>query len=403
MRKLFISIITILLMPTVLCGLEIKDLHSTNVIVYNMDENKIIYEQNSEEVTSIASLTKIMTTIISIENIKDLNEKVTVTEEMLRGIPWDASIAGLEVGDVLTYEDLLYASMIPSGADATQVLAISLTGSIKNFVKLMNEKAKDLNLKNTNFSNTTGLDQNGHYGTAKDVMELLKYALKNDLFNKIYGTKSYTTTNGIELESTLDYYNSYLDYNLSFIKGSKTGYTEEAGLCLSTKSVIDDVNILTVTIGAPYTYGDFKNIIDIKTIKDSLKENYAKVTLIEENEILKKLETKNAKEDYINIRSKESTKKYIEKPYKSENLKIEYEGEQIISSTTKPGTKVGVFKVYYNNELVESFDAITEDELHFSVWKYLSNNIVYYLGLFIIAVLTTMTLKKTKKRKYKRR
>lgn len=404
MKNLFKSIfITILLMPTFLYGLEDLELHSKNVIVYNMDENKVIYEENSEEVTSIASLTKIMTTIVAIENIKDLNEKVTITEEMLEGIPWDASIAGLEIGDVLTYEDLLYSSMIPSGADATQALAVSLTGSVQNFVKLMNQKAKELNLKNTNFVNTTGLDQNGHYGTARDIVELLKYSLKNELFSKIYQTKNYTTTNGIKLESTLDYYNNYLDYNLSFIKGSKTGYTDDAGLCLSTKSVIDGVNILTVTIGAPYTYGDFKNIIDIKSIYNSLQENYSNIKLIEEDEILVKLETKNAKEDFIYIRSTQDINKYLEKPYDKEKLEIKYEGEQVVSTTTKPGTKIGSFKIYYNNELMETIDAVTSDELHFSVFKYLSNNIVYYIGIIVIIILTFQTLRKPKKKKIRKR
>ena len=163
MKKVGYIILTIILIiPLGINALEIEDLNSKNVIVYNKDEGKIIYEKNADEKTKIASLTKIMTTIIAIENIEDLNEKVTITSSMLNGIPYDASTAGLKVGETYTYDELLYASMIPSGADATQALAISLTGSIKNFVKKMNDKAKELDMENTNFINTTGLDEEGH-------------------------------------------------------------------------------------------------------------------------------------------------------------------------------------------------------------------------------------------------
>ena len=338
------------------------------------DEDKIIYEKNSEDTVSIASLTKIMTTLVSIENIKDLNEKVTITEKMLSSVPWDASVAGLQVGDVVTYEDLLYASMLPSGADATDSLAISLTGSISNFVEKMNDLAKKLNLTDLKFSNTTGYDAAGHYGTAKDILKLLEYALENPTFKKIYETKEYTLSNGLEVSSTINYYNKKYSYDLSFIKGSKTGYTENAGYCLSTESVIDGVNILTVTLNAPDD-GKARNITDIDTIKDALNENMQKVNFVEENEVLKSLETKNAKEDYVKLRSPKTVTRYIEKPYDTSKLKIEYDGDQVIKSTVKKGTKVGTFKIYYDNKLIETFDATTSTDLHFSIWAYLKNNI----------------------------
>ena len=356
-----------------------------------------MYEKNSEDTASIASLTKIMTTLVSIENIKDLNEKVTITERMLSSVPWDASVAGLKVGDVVTYEDLLYASMLPSGADATDSLAISLTGSISSFVEKMNDLAKKLNLTGLKFINNTGYDASGHYGTAKDILKLLEYALENPTFKKIYETKEYTLSNGLEVSSTINYYNKKYGYDLSFIKGSKTGYTENAGYCLSTESVIDGVNILTVTLNAPDD-GKARNITDIDTIKDALKENMQKVNIVKEQEVLKELETKNAKEDYVKLRSLKTITRYVEKPFNKNKVKIEYKGEQVIDSTTKPNTKVGTFKIYYNDELIDEMDAITSTTLHFSVFKYIKNNIFYYIGLILIIVLTRMTLKKKPKK-----
>ena len=371
-----------------------------DIIVRNPQKKelyKILYEKNSEDTASIASLTKIMTTLVSIENIKDLNEKVTITERMLSSVPWDASVAGLKVGDVVTYEDLLYASMLPSGADATDSLAISLTGSISSFVEKMNDLAKKLNLTGLKFSNTTGYDASGHYGTAKDILKLLEYALENPTFKKIYETKEYTLSNGLEVSSTINYYNKKYGYDLSFIKGSKTGYTENAGYCLSTESVIDGVNILTVTLNAPDD-GKARNITDIDTIKDALKENMQKVNIVKEKEVLKELETKNAKEDYVKLRSLKTITRYVEKPFNKNKVKIEYNGEQVIDSTTKPNTKVGTFKIYYNDELIDEMDALTSTTLHFSAFKYIKNNIFYYLGLILIIIFTRLILKKKPKK-----
>lgn len=399
MKKLKYILITIcLLMPSLVYALEIDGLNSKHIIVYNKDNNKILYEKNSKDEVPMASLTKIMTTIVSIENIKDLNEKVTITSDMLKNIPWDATVAGLKVGDKVTYEDLLYSSMIPSGADATQALAISLTGSIDNFVKLMNKKAKELKMNNTNYVNTTGLDIDNHYSTAKDILTLLNYSLNNETFKKIYETKNYTTTNNIKLESTLSHYNEYLNYDVSFIKGSKTGYTDDAGLCLSTESIIDGTTILTVTTGADYTYdGYYNNLKDVKKIYNSLKENFENITLIDEGTVIQKINTKNVKEKEVIINSPKKVSVYIEKPYDKNKLKTEYNGPKEISHRTKKGTKIGTIKVYYDNELVDELDAVTSEDLHFSLFKFIKNNIAIILGVFIVFLII-----KPKKRKRKK-
>lgn len=399
MKKFRYIILTIcLFLPSLVYALEIDGLNSKNVIVYNIDNNKIIYEKNGDKKVPIASLTKIMTTIVSIEEIKDLKETVVITSEMLKGIPWDATVAGLKVNDKVTYEDLLYSSMIPSGADATQALAISLTGSIDNFVKLMNKKAKDLNLAHTNFVNTTGLDIDNHYSSVKDVLTLLNYSLKNPTFKKVYETKYYTTSNNIELKSTLSHYNEYLNYDLSFIKGSKTGYTDDAGLCLSTESLIDGAKIITVTTGADYTYdGYYNNMKDIKKIYSALKENYTNQVVIEEANVLEKIKTKNAKEDIVIINSPKDIKVYTEKPFEKDKVKIEYNGIKEVSYKTKKGTKIGTIKVYYDNELVDELDAVTSEDLHFSLFKFIKNNILIILGAFIVVLIIKPKKKKRKK------
>lgn len=400
MKKIVYLILTIILtVPLSIQALEINGLHSKNVIIYNLDEDKVIYEKNSEEITSIASLTKIMTTIVSIEKIENLDEKVTITEKMLANVPWDASVAGLQVGDTLTYKDLLYASMLPSGADATDSLAVSLFGSIDEMVNRMNSKANELGLENTSFVNTTGYDANGHHSTAKDILTLLKYALENETFKEIYTTKTYTTSNNLKLNSTVVDFNKKYNYDLSYIQGSKTGYTDEAGQCLAALSKIDDTNIITITINAPYVSGSARHLIDITKLHDTLEENYEKRIFVEEGETIKELPTKYAKEETVPINSLITISRYIEKPYDESKLEIKYKGEEEISSTIKKGTEVGTIQVFYDGELLEEMKAITTIELNFSVWKYLKENIVYYLGVIFLVIATTIIIKPKKKKR----
>lgn len=183
MKKIILTIIALFAFTTNILGLEIN---STNAVMYNMNEDTVIFEKDKDEKISIASLTKIMTTIVAIENIDNLDEKVTIkVKDFATLYEEDASLAGFVVGQEVTYRDLLYGTMLPSGAEATQALANNLTGSVPNFVELMNKKAEELKLKNTHFANTTGLDSKDNYSTAEDVATILKYALKNETFKKI--------------------------------------------------------------------------------------------------------------------------------------------------------------------------------------------------------------------------
>jgi len=242
-----------LLFPITTYALNYPKLDSKNIEIYDLTDNKILYELKSKEKVSIASLTKIATTITAIENIKNLDEKVTITKKILNTVNREASKAGLKSGDKLTYRDLLYASMLPSGADATNSIAILSSGSIKNFVNKMNNLAKKIGLKNTNFVNVTGLDENNHYSTVDDVRKLLIYSLENPLFKQIYTTKKYTLSNGLIVKSTL--LGTYKNPNINTEKiiGSKTGFTGKAGYCLSSLSNINKHEMIIIVLKAKKT------------------------------------------------------------------------------------------------------------------------------------------------------
>ena len=155
------------------------DISADNVILYNLNDNKVLYELESEKSVNVASLTKIMTAIVAIENIEDLSKEVVVTKNAFNGIS-EYSKMGLQVGNVVTYRDLLYGILLPSGADAVNVMALNLSGSSSSFVELMNNKVAELGLSGTHFDNPIGMDSENNYSTAKDVSRILLYALENE-------------------------------------------------------------------------------------------------------------------------------------------------------------------------------------------------------------------------------
>ena len=175
--------------PAIVIASEIPEVSSEAVILYQLNEDKVIYEKNSEEQLAPASLTKVMTMYVALEKITDLDQTVTLTDEMFQGLAEsNASVAGFYVGETVTYRDLLYGSLFPSGGDATQALAILLYGNQENFVARMNEKAEELGMKQTHFENATGLPDENHYSTASDMALLLKEALKNKTFYELFTT-----------------------------------------------------------------------------------------------------------------------------------------------------------------------------------------------------------------------
>ncbi len=398
MKKFYLLIFIIILIPFEIKALVLPDLNSDKVLLYDLEDNKILYEKESSNVTSIASLTKIMTTIVAIEKIESLDSYVTVTRKMLSEVPYDASIAGLKVNDKVTYRDLLYATMLPSGADAAYALAYLISGSEKEYVELMNDKAISLGMENTHFVNVTGYDDLNHYSTAQDVLKLLLYSLKNNLFNEIYKEKTYTLSNGLKVESTLNKYNRYYDYDLSFILGSKTGYTGDAGMCMSSIINIDDKDLVLITLNAPYKYGKSLNIEDSVTVYNYLKSNYSTKILYKKDDVLLSIPIKYSNITNFNVTVKESITKYVENIYNPDDFRYEYEGLNELSYKNKKNSKIGNVRYYYKDELIKEEDVILDIELKISYVKYLKAHIyIVVIGvavLLVVIYIISLLLKK---------
>ena len=170
--------------------LEASSINSRSCIVYDRNSHMILYGKNETKQVKMASTTKIMTSLIIIENC-NLSETIEVSQ---KAAGTGGSRLGLKTGDKITIKDLLYGLMLCSGNDAAVALAEYAGGDISGFAELMNNKAKELGLANTHYESPHGLDSDGHYTTAYELALLSDYALKNETFSKIVGTKNYTVT-----------------------------------------------------------------------------------------------------------------------------------------------------------------------------------------------------------------
>ncbi len=255
-------------------------LSSPNVILIRLKDHAVLMQKNSEEKIYPASLTKMMTVIVAIENLHNTNEEIKLTNFMFQGLYGaDASMAGFQPGEQVRAIDLLYGAMLPSGAECCIGLSDQIAGSEQNFVKMMNKKAVDLGMKNTHFENATGLQNENHYTTVKDLSILLSCALKNDTFREIFTSSRHSTapTNkhpgGITFNSTM--FEELKNQNIvgGEILGGKTGYTDEAGLCLASLAKVDKQEYILISAGARGNHHSQQyNITDALVVYSSINK-----------------------------------------------------------------------------------------------------------------------------------
>ena len=230
-------------------------------IVYDLTSDTLVFAQDIDETLYPASLTKVMTCLLTIEMEPDLDQMVTVTSECLKGMEPGGSNIALKVGEEISVRDLLYGLMVKSGNDAASTLAVHNSGSIEAFVEVMNARARELGCTGTNFMNPHGLHHDDHYTTARDLAKILKAAMQYPLFEEIFTTKEYTAaatnlSEAREMKTTnfLIRSNGYPNVVDSRVLGGKTGNTSKAGRCLCTLAEKDGMRLLTVVLGAKATY-----------------------------------------------------------------------------------------------------------------------------------------------------
>ena len=366
------------------------DITGEYVTLYNMNEDTLLYSKNDTKKTSIASLTKMMTTLVAIEEIDNLDKIVTIKERDFEGTV-GYSKAGFKVGDKVTYRDLLYGIILPSGADAVNAVVNNTLGYDK-FIKKMNETAKKIGMNDTSYANPVGKDDENNYSTSNDLAKLLKYALKNKTFKTIFTTKNYKTSNGLNLESTVNRYENIL--NTDEIKGAKSGFTKDAGRCLASITTLNNVDYLLVVINSSTT-SPYNAVKDTITIYDYYNNNYGYKNIINNDTFIKEIPVEFSKEKTYKITGSEDIEKYLKN---NTEVTYKYVGSDKVTFNTKKGSKLGVVKIYDGDVLLATSNV------------YLENNIEYYpiityimIGIAVIFVLLIVKKKKEKKHRRRRR
>lgn len=237
--------------------IDLSGLYSPNAILMDLDSGEVLTGVNEDKRVYPASLTKMMTAIVVLENISDWEESITVPAEIYSSLyAQNASLAGFEAGETTSIRALLYGVLLPSGAECCETLALHVAGSESAFVDMMNAKASALGMENTHFCNTTGLHDDNHYSSVKDMAILLRYALENENFREVFTTRRYSTQATNIHPEGFTFYSSLFKYMDSSavtggeILGGKTGYTGQAGLCLASLANINGRDYIFVTTGA---------------------------------------------------------------------------------------------------------------------------------------------------------
>jgi D-alanyl-D-alanine carboxypeptidase (penicillin-binding protein 5/6) len=264
-------------------ALSFDKLNSPHAILIRLKDHHVMMQKNSEARIYPASLTKIMTAMVAIANLPDLQKKITLTQSVFQGLSEaDASMAGFRPGEKVRAIDLLYGVLLPSGAESCVGLADGIAGSEQNFVRMMNRKAADLGMHHTHFANATGLQNANHYTTVKDLATLLSAALQNDTFREIFTSARHLTSptnkhpDGIVLQSTMFAELNNRRISGGKILGGKTGYTDEASLCLASLAQVDQQEYMLISAGAKGDHHSQQyNITDALAVYNSIGKQSA--------------------------------------------------------------------------------------------------------------------------------
>lgn len=313
-------------------------INAISAIVMDMDTGRVLFEKNAYSKMSMASTTKIMTAIIAVEE-GDLKGEVTVSK---RAASIRGSSAGLQEGQKIVLEELLYGLMMASGNDAAIAIAEHIGSTVEEFANMMTKKAYLIGARNTAFKTPHGLDADGHYSTAFDMAMITRYALENPLISKIVGTKCIQTSMG-----TLHNTNEMLGF-YEGADGVKTGYTGKAGRCLVTSVTREDWRIISVVLGCPTRAARAQASRDILNYA---YENYSNHTLMTEGVSVKKIPIDRGISDYVDIKTIEN----IILPLKNneiENLKKRVHLPEILEAPVIAGADAGYVQFILDDQVI---------------------------------------------------
>lgn len=386
---------------------SLLETESDIVLLINTDNETVIFDKNADKKSAPASLTKIVTCMVVLENCADLSVKVTCKGESLNGLyAMNASTAGIVAGESLSIKDLLYCLMLPSAADAANILADYVGGGNANdFVVMMNDFVAKLGCNNTKFVNPHGLDENPNgYTTANDLYKITKYALQNSTFKEITSTSRY------EIAPTEKYpYTRYLhntnkmmnagipDYYHKSVSGVKTGTTEKAGRCVITTASQDGYNYMLIVMGAPQYDIDDDGVEENVAFTESKKiynwafDNIELTKITNTTDVITVVDVKyNSKIDHLRLLPAEEMSALVPLGTESGSLivqPVEEETPQVVKAPIKKGDVLGKAEILYGDTVVATVDLVAAEDVDLNIFLLIIGTIGDILSTPVFKVL----------------
>ncbi|WP_308618838.1 D-alanyl-D-alanine carboxypeptidase family protein [uncultured Eubacterium sp.] len=388
------------------------------------DSHPVVAEKNADKRKYPASLTKIVTTMVTLNKVQNLSQTTTVSKSAIEALyGTGAQVAGLKIGQTITIEELLYLTMVHSACDACQVLAEFVSGSVPAFVEEMNNWVKSLGCKDTNFVNPDGLHDPNHYTTPSDMAKITLAAMKNEIFNKISSTQQYKfgKLNFIHTNYMLDRF--HVTYYYPYAQGIKTGSTEQAGYCVITKASKGGYNYLAIVMDSPIEVLDgIKtkcSFIDAKSLFDWAFDSLKYTTVVRKNDIAYELPVNNGKDaDTVQLVVKDDVTTLVPSTLDPSNVIIEpVDPPESLDAPVTKDDFVCKANIIFGEKTIVTVDLVAAKTVELSTFlkilnalkKFFTNKIVLaVLGVIVLlAILYIVTfvrrLRRDKERVAKRR
>ena len=407
------------------------DVDAESVYLINLDTGKVIYEKDADKKIYPASTTKIMTALLALENIPDLDapqvELKLYIQNALSGT--GASLAGILRGESFSPRELLYASMLPSGNEAAMMLGDYVgDGSLDYFAEMMNERAAELGAANTHFVNASGMHDDDHYTTAYDMYLITKAALENETFRQIVSTRYYyagedQNGNPLHWNTTNFLISPGSTYYYPYATGVKTGTTDEAGRCLVSTAEKNGYHSLMVMMGAPQYDSNGEKLEENMVFKQSIAlydwafGSFSNKTLIEKDLGVGEVPLKLARggKDYLLIKSGEVFTDLLPNEIEASSITLELDLPAVVNAPVKEGEQVGTIRLMLAGEEIGSVPAVAAEQADASLIatlidkfkrlfrSFLAKFIVVFVALSLIAYITVTILRGRNKNRYYRR
>lgn len=408
MRKIIWIILTITILSLFQCvyasSIDELNLSSTHYGVYTLNDLRDLGSKNTDEKVPVASITKVMTAIVCMENVEDLNQKVIVDlPEVKKYYDEEYSVAGLKDKQEISYYDLIATMLIPSGADSAVCIALNVFGSYSKFIEAMNQKAKELEMNNTSFSNPIGSDDENNYSTVYELALMMKYALNNETLKYLMSQYDYTTKDeSITVHNALFVLADIYGLDISKISGGKTGMTGDAGYCLASYSDKLQKPVICIVLGSKIQKGTLYHLEDSQKLYKYIEENFELKNIVTKGEKIISLPAYHSVKDSVPICAADDIQFFLpkEENIDKEKIKIDYSGIELLSSENNKDEITGKVSIYYNNYYLGEVETKIGEDIKFSIIKCSKDN--KKIVLIIIIVLVFLILRMLKKYSNKR-